>query len=117
MFSWLSTPALIQISFLLGAIGNQFITAAMAKNYLGFQDRFGHEPVHQFRDRIKEALRNDPVIGPDLKRREMREALEIGMAKKTETEFEGSNWEKFKYFNLHYKLDGYATGEAIQRAL
>jgi len=116
MFAWFSTPALIQLSFLLGAIGNQFITAAMAKNYLGFQDRFGHEPVDKFRARIKDALRSDAVIGPDLKRREVRESLEAGMSRVTD-EFEGRKWEAFKYYNLHYKLDGYSTSEAIQRAL
>ena len=115
MFVLFNTPALIQASFLFGAIGNQFITAAMERNYFGFQEKFGHEPVDQFRNKIKDALRADPVIGPDLKRKELKEALAAKMDNEPNEAGEGF-WQKFKYFHFHYKLDGYSTSEALSRA-
>ena len=74
-----------------------------------------HEPVDQFRNKIKDALRSDSVIGPDSKRKKLEEALAARLDNKPDEAGDGF-WQKFKYFHFHYKLDGYSTSEALSRA-
>ena len=50
-FSVIDIPPMIQVSILMGCIGNQFITQSLSNNYFGLRDKVGLETQAQVNDR------------------------------------------------------------------
>jgi len=116
-FSFFDVPPMIQVSVLIGCIGNQFITQSLHNNYFGLRDKTGLKTQEQVNDGILAALRRDPVIGEHMRKKDLEELLE----KQRNTKPAEEKKLTFTELYMEERWEGYSVvasaGNAVKRQM